>query len=799
MIKNYLKVAYRNLFRDKLFTVLNIFGLTVGIAAFLLISLFVRHELSFDQFHQKGDRIYSHVTQYYTAEGPSGSESFAVLGGIEFEKSIPEIEKVVQLSGVRGNLVNVLDESFYEEGIYYSNNNIFDVFDFPIQSGVPDLKTPNKAVITASIAKKYFGDDDAIGRFITLNKTDTYEVSAVAEDLPSNSYMQFNILVSDHKLVNIIIPSRKTLRSQWARTTYTYFLVKEGITKEVLLDQMLAVAEEKFQSEFHRDSEGKLRYKPALMAYEDIYLKSGFTTGLNATSDIRYVYLFSSIALLILVIACVNYVNLSTAKSVRRAKETGLRKVIGATRNQLIKLYITESFVLTTISVIIAFAITERILPFYNQLVDRQLSLTYWGTEFVFTVVIINLVVSVIAGAYPAFKLSSYKPIEAIRGSKNPKSKKALRRGLVLFQFLVAQLLIIATIIIQSQLTYLQNKDLGYNREQALYIRTYGEVDDKMDVFKQNLKSIPNVESIALSDGIFTWAAITFFNLNSVDGNEDADPNETVLADLFSGDADFVNLMEIEIVEGRGFEAGNSSDSREGLLLNETAAKKFGWENPLGKKLKVWGAERHVVGVMKDFHNESLRAEIKPTFVVVNDDATQFVNVRISGNDISGTLDQIEAEWNSLVEGRPMDYTFYDDKFDQHYKNERRLGNIFYVFAAIAIGISLLGLVGLTAFTAEQRLREIGIRKVLGASISQLMALMSREFMVISVLAFTIAIPITYYAMDKWLEAFKYRIEIGALVYFIAIAASIGVAWLVVSIQSIKVAKSNPANVLRAE
>jgi len=796
MLKNYFKVAYRSLVRDKFFSILNILGLTVGVSAFLLITLFVRHELSFDQFHTKGDRIYTQITIYHTAEGPKGSDVSGIMAAKTLNEHVPEIENYAQLSFPDGNLVAVGENSFYEEGTYYASNDLFEIFDFPIIEGQPDLASPLKAVITEDIAIKYFGQIDVIGKIILLNKKDQYEVSAVVANPPKNSYIQFSILLSEYGLFESI-NARKTERQKWSRAGYTYYLLGQGVEEATAIKKMNEAAEQYFPAHLRTDA-GEMLFDAKLMAYEDIHLRSGFKDGLSPTGDIRYVYLFSAIAVLILIIACVNYINLSTAKSLKRIKETGLRKVIGANRMQLMKLYLSESFVLTSISVVLAFAIAERVLPYYNQLIERELVLNYGGVEFVFTIIVINVLVSLMAGAYPAFKLSSYKPSEALRGAKSPKGKKTLRRSLVLFQFLVAQLLIIATIVIQSQLSYLQNKDLGYNREHALYIRTYGEMENNADVFKERLKAIPTVQKVAKSDGVFTLAALTFFKLKDVEGNEDADANEYIIADVYHGDEGFLDLLEIEILQGRGFDKANSSDAKEGIIINEAAVIRFGWVNPIGKKLDVWGT-RYVVGVMKDFHNESLRAEITPIFVTLDSETSGYINLRISPENMSATLKQVEAEWNKLAPDRPFDYTFYDDKFDQHYKSEMRLGDIFVVFASIAIGISLLGLVGLTAFSAEQRLKEMGIRKVLGASVKQLMMLLSKEFVVMSGVAFVVAVPITYYVMEGWLEVFKYRIEIGVLVYGIAILSSIGVACLVVSFQSFKVANTNPSDVLRME
>ncbi|MFY0593010.1 ABC transporter permease [Roseivirga sp.] len=801
MLKNYILVAYRSLIRDKFFSLLNLFGLTIGITAFLLIGLYVKYELSFDKFHSKRDRIYAYKTLYYTPEGTSGSDKFSLPAGSILKENVPEIEEIVQLTGGYKALINVGNETFYDENWYYSNNSLFKTFDFEVITGAPNLEAASSVVITESMALKLFGDKNPIGELIQLNKTEQYYVSAIAADPPKNSYIQFSMIFSNINLLNDLNQFENEDQSKWGTTANTYFLKAEGASEEQMIDKMRSVGREFFGSRFFKDEDGTPNFEPSIIPYEDIYLKSKFTSGISPTGDIRYVYLFSSIAVLILLIACVNYINLATAKSLKRAKETGLRKVIGADKNQLLGLYLTESIVLTTISVFIAFALAERILPAYNDLIDRSIELSYGSIEFLFTIIVINLSIGVLAGLYPSIKLSRFKPVDAIRGARTAGGKKSVRRGLVFFQFLIAQMLIVVTIVIQSQLSYLQNKDLGYNREQALYINTYEEFGSDGEVFKTAVDQIPTVESSSYSSGVFTRAAITFFQLKEVEGNEDDKSEEYIISDLFEADEDFIDMMEIEMVLGRKLDKSVSADVDGAIIINEAAVKKFGWEeNPLGKKLKTWGRQdRIVVGVMKDFHNESLKAEITPTFVVLNNKSTQYLNIRILPDDMSETIAKVESIWSELVPDRPLEYTFYDDKFDQHYQSERRLGKVFFIFASLAIGISLLGLIGLTAFTAEQRLKEIGIRKVLGASVKQLILLLSKEFVILSLVAFFVAVPISYYIMDGWLTEFKYRIDITLTVYAIAIVASIGVSWLVVCFQSIKVARNNPTNILRME
>ncbi len=799
MLKNYLKIAYRGLLRDRFFSLLNLFGLTSGITAFILITLFVRFELGHDKFHSKLDRIWAIETVYAMPEGPRAKDSFGFLAGQIFKENIPEIEKLVQLQGGYNKVFGIGEETFYNDSWFYTSNDFFDVFDFTVLSGSPQLDKEYAVVINESTAKKYFGDQDPIGQTIRFEKMTDLVVTAVVADPPSNSYLQFSMLLSIEKSSNEILKNMEPDSRAWSRTAHTYALLANGVEEETLKEKMIAVAGDHFTSRFHRDDEGALRFKPEVRAFGDIHLKSGYENSISATGDIRYVYLFATIAVLILVIACINYINLATARSLKRAKETGLRKVLGAIRKQIMLQYLSESVVLTSVSVILAFAIAERLLPAYNELIGRELNLSYGSIEFLVVLIGVNLIVSLMAGAYPAFKLSTFSPAEAIKGEKAPKGRKRVRRALVLVQFMIAQLLIVATIVIQSQLNYLQNKDLGYNREQLLYIDTHEELQEHAVAFRQQIMSIPGVKDLAYSDGVFTRAGITFFKLNEVEGNEDADPEAYIIADVFNGDANFAELMGIELTMGRILDRENTADINGSILINEEAAKQFGWDEPLGKQVKAWGAMREVVGVMKDFHNESLKAEITPSFIIVAKDISSFANIRISPNDVAGTMSAIEEVWDGFETGRPLEFTFYDEQFDAHYRTEQQLGYIFFIFSSLAIGISLLGLIGLTAFNAEQRLKEVGIRKVLGASVKTLILLLSSEFVWLCMIAFVIITPITYYLMDNWLEVFKYRIDVGVVVYLIALVASLGVGWVVVCFQSLKVARTNPAEVLRSE
>ena len=798
MLRNYIKMAYRHLRKDKLFSVLNIFGLTVGITAFLLISIFIRFELGHDRFHANVDRIYSHKMSYYSAEGPKGSDRMLILAAEALQTHVPEIENIAQLINVGDEvLVNTEEKSFYLEAFYHSDNQVFEMFDIPVLEGDIDLNTPGKAVLTESTSKRLYGDESALGKTFELDKEQSFEVTAVVKDLPANSYLQFEALMSKSDFMKGLM-ARKDPSRRWSYPGHTYFMLSEGADPEEVKKKMYAAGEEHFFRGSFQNNDGSFRYEPVLYPFKDIHLRSGFAYGLSRVGNIQYVYLFASIAFLILLIACINYINLVTARSVRRAKEVGLRKVVGASKGELVRLYLAESLVMTTIAVLFAFALAERLLPFYSELIDRELSLNYWGAEFFITLIGINLLVSLLAGLYPAFKLSRMKPVNALKGAAGPRGKARTRKSLVVFQFFISQLLLVATIVIHTQMNYMKTKDLGYDRENALYIETYEELGDQVATFRNELERLPGVKQVALSDGVFSKNTIGIFSLKTIEGNEDIEQDEGFVANYFSADQNFIELMGLEMVLGRSFDP-DSNDEKESVIINEAAMRKFNWEDPLSHNFKAFGSTRKVIGVMKDFHDESLKADINPALILLKPKSSSFVNIRLNPGDIQAAMADIDDLWNSMVDDRPLDYHFYDQRYDQFYKSEMRLGQIFTLFAGLAISISLLGLIGLTTFAAEQRIKEISIRKVLGAPLRQLIALLSKEFVVLILIASVICIPITYHFLNQWLEAFKYHIEINAFTYILSIVIALGIAWTTIGYRSIKVAKANPVKYLRNE
>ena len=793
---NYLKLAIRRIRKDWFFSLLNITGLSVGVASFILLTLYVQNEVSYDKFHPNGDRIYALAQRLNSSTGPITWEKYRLSYAALLKERIPELREMAMLGEVAfENLVKIGRESFYEDEVLWANNELFQIFSFPIIMGNPQLHEPRTAVISQKLAQKYFGQENPIGHLLEIKDEGTFTITAVAGDVPENSHIQFEILLSN---VNELEDAAVKFNGRGGTVSTNYILMPDNLDMEALNEKIEAlVLSEWPENSIQKDENGKLNNNIFFFPFEDIHLKSGFTWTITPVNDIRYVYLFGSIAILILTIACLNYVNLVTARSIKRIKEIGLRKVIGADRHQIIFQTMTESFLYTFIGVIMAFALAERLLPFYNDLIDRSLTLSYFGSEFFVFVFGLSFIVGLASGTYPAFRLTSFHPIQGLSGNAKQKEKSGVRRVLVFIQFFIAQWLIIATIIIQSQLSYLQTKELGYDREHLLYVKAYDELKDKASVFKSRLESISGIESVSLSESIIQYNGISFMPMNEIEGNEDMEPGNMFIAEVFEVDSGFTSTMGMEIIQGNSFMDVEDVSLPTSIIINEACAKSLGWDNPLGKKIKVYGGEKYVVGVIKNFHNESLKVEVQPSILVYSKKPSLFVNVRLNAADVPKTIKAIEDNWKEFVADRPFEFQFYDEHYNAQYRKEIQMGNVFNVFSSIAIFISILGLVGLTAFSAEQRLKEFGIRKVLGAKVKQILLLLSMEFMFLILIAFAVASPIAYYGLADWLGEFKYRININVVTFLIAFSVTVVIAVFTVVFQSIKISKVNPVEILR--
>ncbi|WP_268124372.1 ABC transporter permease [Roseivirga pacifica] len=796
MLKSYFISALRRLKRDKFFSSLNLIGLTIGVTSFILLALYVKHELSVDQFHSKKDRIYQVGRSVNSIGGETEWGVFLTSRAVKIQQNVPEFSKMAMLGEIGfDNLVKANNKNQYLDNVYYTNNGLFEIFDFPLKEGTVSLDRPKTAIISQVTASQYFGDESAIGKSIEVDGEGSFEVVGVAKEAPKNSTIQFTVLLSNFDKLK---EAENDFPKSYGSVVATYVLLPKNANLKVANDKVDQLIKDKWpEGEVNFDEEGNLERDFYFFPFKDVYLKSGFSWTHFNVSDLRYVYIFGSIAVLILIIACLNYVNLVTARSIQKMKEIGLRKVFGANRRQILKQNIFESFFYTFLSVMLAFGLAERLLPYYNNLIDRQLSLSYFSVEFFVFVLGLTLVVGLASGFYPAMRLSGFKTINALHGNSKVKEKSGVRRGLVFTQFLVAQGLIVATVIIQSQLSYLQNKDLGYDRENVLFVKTYGALGTRTRVFKEEVVRIPGVKYVSVSDNIIDHNGFSSQKLSELEGHEEADGY--LLTSIFETDSEYLRTLGMRSIAGLTVDELAKTDLTDKLVITKAASEKLKWESPVGKYLDLWSKRQEIVAVVDDFHNQSLKSEIMAGAFVISDENKNFLNVRFESGQTRKALSAIEDVWYDMVEDRPFLFQFYDDYYDANYRTETRLGNVFNIFSVIAISISVIGLIGLTSYAAEQRLKEFGIRKVLGASAQQLILLLSKEFVFLILISFLIACPIIYMASADWLDTFKYKITLSPITFGIGLVITLAVAIISVWHQSLKVSRVNPSEILRNE
>jgi putative ABC transport system permease protein len=800
MLKNYVRIAFRNLRKHKGYSFINIAGLAIGMACFLLIFMHISDELSYDKFHQKAERVYRVTYEInlsgsttYTAQTP------APLGPA-MVRDYPEVENATRFFILKDVPVTWKDKRFYEN-VLLGDENIFDVFSFPLLKGNPEtaLAEPNSLMLTEKMAEKYFGSEDPLNKRLTVNENQDFKVTGVLKDIPRNSHLHFDFLVSFAAGFQ-----NKKMMEYWGNIFYYNYLLLEKGASPVELEKKFPDFAMKYIGGNFKDFFGdKLDQVPSMYKFHlqpltKIHLHSHLDSEIEPNSNGSYIYVFSAIAFFILLIACINFMNLSTARSSIRAKEIGMRKVIGARRGELIKQFLGESLFLSFLSLIVAIGLVKFSLPFFNSLSGKELSLVNFG-HWIFPAVLIGtfVFVGVLAGSYPAFLLSAFIPVEVLKGKKGSKiSVPFIRTGLVILQFTISIILIVGTITIHNQMMFIRNKNLGFDKEYLITILDQNRrVARRYETFKDELLKHPDIISVSASSGvpsgIFSRATIV---------PENAASYESTLMPIMSVDYDFIHTYGIEIVLGRNFSNEFSTDLRGAYVINEAAAEKFGWDSPLGKTLKdTGGIKASVIGVVRNFHFNSLHENIEPLALFVNPNFFRYFALRIRSQNIPQTISHIEKTWKKFAPGRAFEYSFLDDQIDRFYRSEQRLKKIFLYFTVLAIFIACLGLFGLTSFTAEQRTKEIAIRKVFGASTSSLVNFLSKEFAKWVMLANCIAWPVSYFVMNTWLRNFAYRTGISFWIFLLAAILSLGIALLTVSYQSIKAAVSNPVDSLRYE
>ncbi len=803
MIKNYLTVAFRNILKHKFFSLINITGLVIGMTCCLLIFIYIKDELSFDRFHQQADNIYR-----VKLHGRIGGQEMLTLASNPvladaMQKEIPGIEQALRVDHRGDRVIRFEDKVFNENDVLAVDSNFFQVFSFELLYG--DAKTvliePNSIVITSALAEKYFGSvPEAMGKTLLVDtEKRAFKITGISAMPPANSHIQYNALLSWSSY-----PERN--RGGWTNNSFYTYVVKNPNTNvadiNAKLEDMVArnvgpelesglgISFDKF-----REQGGIYSYYVFPMTDTHLYTND-LMHDMEAKGDIRYVYIFGTVGLFILVIACINFMNLSTARSAGRAKEVGLRKTLGSQRGQMIGQFLAESFIYSAVSVLIAVMFSYVLLPFFNTLSGKELTLGVLREPAFITIVFgLIIFVGLIAGSYPAFYLTSFNAVEVLKGKVRAGMKsKGVRSTLVVVQFTVSTFLIATTIVVYNQLSYLQNKDMGLDHHHIINVEGINRLGNNQRAFSDKVKTLAGVEQTSFTNNSFPGVNNTtvFMEKNS---------KAEKMMGKYWADWDHQKTMGFTIREGRFFSREFRSDTL-ACVLNEAAVREFGWvDSALGKEIMDFNGPEpsiiRVVGVVQDFNFESLKDKVRPMIIRLGDEGNHLI-VRYNG-DAQQVISSIEALWKEQAINTPIAYSFLDQEFDKLFRSEMRLRDVFTVFSGLAILIACLGLFALAAFTTEQRTKEIGIRKTMGASSFGLAVLLSKEFTVLVIIAVVPAIALGWYVSDQWLSGFAYRIEVGPMVFVLSACVALAIAWLTVGYQSLKAAISNPINSLRHE
>ncbi len=803
MLKSYLKIAVRHLLKYKAYSLINIVGLAVGIACAVLLFLFIRFELSYDKYHKNASRLFRVVR--------SDAASTAFRLAPQLKQDFPEIQAVRFRCDRQPSLLRHGDKQFYEKRMFWADAEVLQIFSFELLAGDPQtaLAMPFAAVVTTEIAQKYFGTNEAAGKQLSLSWGEKYydlQITGVLKSVPANSHFIFDILVSF-----------ATAEAVWPKFFFEDWSARYAQTYVLLPENLAAVELEKRFPEFvtrHLDNESARDYRNVLSHLQpigDIHLHSHLSGEIEANGDRNYLIIAAIIAVLILGIACINYMNLATARAINRAKEIGVRQVSGAHRLQLIKQFLGEAILLAFLATMAALFLIEIALPFFNDFVQKPVAFDY-RDDFILLLGLtaLALIVGVLAGSYPAFLLSGLRPLVALQSNKSRMGKKSFsRQALVVLQFAMSVILIIATLVIFEQMDYIKNKRLGFDREQVLVIPHARKIRYNPEPLKSEFLKNPQVLEVAVSSHIPSNQLNIAIAAQPEGGNPDGS-KEPWRVSAVSVDPDFLTTFGLQLAAGRNLAKEISSDSTQAFLLNEAAARALNWPSPIGKKFAAEFSTGQpsipfekrtgqVIGVVKDFHFESLHHEVRPIIFMIKPYWYFYISVKLRPENLAATLAALEQSWQRFFPEAPFEYFFLDDTFDRLYRTEESWARAIVFFALLSIFIACLGLLGLAAFTAEQRTKEIGIRKVLGASVTGIAGLLSKDFLKLVVAANLISWPLAYFAMNKWLQDFAYRIEIGWWVFALAGGTAFLIALLTVSTQAIKAALANPVEALRYE
>ena len=813
MIKNYFKIALRNLRKQRFYSLINILGLAIGLAVCLLITLFVLDELSYDRYHEKADRIQRvHISYSLGGKEGHGAVAAAPLAQTMVE-TYPEVENAVRLRTQGGFTFYRGTNAYWEEDVTFADSSLFDVFTLPLLYGNPKtaLAQPNTLVISARSAKKYFGTDwkksPPLGETLLVGRDkEAYQITGIFDRAPSNSHFHFDVFLSMPSL-------EESQEDMWLNNNfYTYLLLREG-TDIVALQTKLnetfktyaAPEIEQYANMSYEEFLGSgNRFEYLLQPLTDIHLYSNLEAEIEANGDIRYVYIFSAIALFVLLIACVNFMNLSTARSAGRAKEVGIRKTLGSLRKQLIGQFLVEAVLVSFLALLLAILMAELALPFFNDLAGKQLTIQYLHPWYFLPLLLLAVVfIGLLAGSYPAFFLSAFRPASVLKGKlASGVGSSWLRNSLVVLQFSISIVLITSTVVVYQQLNHIRSMKLGYDKEHVLVVHNTYYLGEQAETFKNEALRQPSVTAATLTG----YLPANAFNNNNNAIFPGTNPNSerTTTLPWFFVDHDYIPTMGMEMVAGRNFSRDFATDTA-ALVINEAAARYFFDDtDPVGQILSRFSDDPGrfetytVVGVVQDFHYSTMRQKIMPMVINLADNISA-LSLRVQPGQEAATIAALEEQWSRFVSDLPFEYSFLNERFNDIYKSEQKLGMIFTVFCSLAIFIACLGLFGLAAYTAEQRTKEIGIRKVLGASVGSLVLMFSKDFTKLVLVALLIAIPISYFMMSRWLDDFAYRITLGVSTFLIARGLALLIAWLTIGFQSVRAAVANPVKSLRSE
>lgn len=799
MFFSYLKVALRNINKQKFYSAINIFGLAIGLAICLLILLFIKDEMSYDQHHSKADRIYRAIMVW---GNQNGEGMRTPIGPYRLQPALktdfPELEEIIRIVSASGALVTYENVDYQEDRMFFADKELFEVFDYKLLQGdeATALAEPATVILSETTAKKYFGNENPIGKSLIVNEENNVQVTGVFQDMPQNTHLNADIFISMESGKSVF---NQLILNNWGEgSSYTYLLLPEQMTAEHLAARF---------PEFIEKNMGEGRSEGTgieLQKMTDIHLYSNLPGEIQANSDIRYIYISAAIALFIILLASINYMNLATARSIKRALEIGVRKTLGAPRAALVGQFLSESVVIALFSLAVGFLLALVSLPVFNTFMEKELSLNPFVNPGVYLLFVgITLLVGLISGSYPAFYLSSFQAMGVFRENFSQGISGMLRKFLVVFQFVISIVLIFATVVVFKQWDFLKHKDLGMNEENLIMVPIPDL--DQYESLKTQLKANPDILEVGASNKQLTGRLSS--NLGFKAEQYEPDPNGQNSIKIVTTDHDFLETLEVEFADGRNFSREFVSDDTSAFILNEAAVQMIGWEEPIGKWFETsefsdgtWVQRTgKVIGVVKDYNHESLYNQVHPVVYYVSKTWLNWMTLRLSGNNTRETLADIKQKWIQFAPEELYDFAFLDDRINDMYRTEERFFNLFTFFTLLAIFIAGMGILGLSAFMAEQRTKEIGVRRVFGATTGNLVLLLTKEFSKLLLVGFLIATPLAYWLLEDWLQDFTYRIQIGWLPFAIAALVALLMTFVTSGFQSLRAALGSPVEALKYE